>query len=91
MATTADPKSASPRKFNVLGISPIRHEGLDKVTGRARFGADIGARGAGEAVIVPPIAAIANAIYHAVGVRMTELPMSPGAILKALESKNSQD
>ena len=27
--------------------------------------------------IVPPPAAIANAIYRAVGVRMTELPMSP--------------
>ena len=28
--------------------------------------------------IVPPAAAVANAIYHAIGVRMTELPMSPG-------------
>ena len=36
MATTQE----SPRKFRVLDTSPIRHDGMDKVTGRARFGAD---------------------------------------------------
>ena len=40
-----------------------------------------GVRGAGEIPIVPPMGAIANAIYHAIGVRMQKLPMSPGAIL----------
>jgi len=34
--------------------------------------------------IIPPLAALANAISHAIGVRMTRLPMSPGAILKAM-------
>ena len=34
--------------------------------------------------VVPPMAAIANAIYHAIGVRMTQLPMSPGRVLEAL-------
>ena len=43
-----------------------------------------GVRGVGETPIVAPPAAIANAIYQAVGVRMKELPMSPGRILKAL-------
>ena len=43
-----------------------------------------GVRGVGETPIVAPPAAIANAIYHAIGVRMKELPMSPGRILKAL-------
>jgi CO/xanthine dehydrogenase Mo-binding subunit len=43
-----------------------------------------GVRGVGEVPIVPPPAALANAIYQATGVRMTELPMSPGRILKAL-------
>ena len=38
----------------------------------------------GETPIVAPPAAIANAIYQAVGVRMKDLPMSPGRILKAL-------
>lgn len=43
-----------------------------------------GVRGVGEVPIVPPPAAIANAIYDAVGVRMDELPMSPDRLLKAL-------
>ena len=47
-----------------------------------------GLRGVGEAPIIPPLPALANAIYDAVGVRMTRLPMTPGAILEALEEKN---
>lgn len=45
-----------------------------------------GVRGVGEAPIVPPPAAIANAIARAVGVRMTALPMSPGRVVKALHA-----
>jgi xanthine dehydrogenase molybdenum-binding subunit len=41
-----------------------------------------GVRGAGEPPIVPPLAAIANAIYRATGVRQTKLPMSPRRILE---------
>jgi CO/xanthine dehydrogenase Mo-binding subunit len=40
-----------------------------------------GVRGAGEVPIVPPPAAIANAIYRAVGVRLRRLPMSPPRVL----------
>jgi CO/xanthine dehydrogenase Mo-binding subunit len=43
-----------------------------------------GVRGVGEVPVVPPMAAIANAIYHAIGVRLTQLPMSPGRVLEAL-------
>ena len=49
-----------------------------------------GLRGVGEAPIIPPLAAMSNAIYHAVGVRLTKLPMSPGAILDALDEKKNQ-
>jgi CO/xanthine dehydrogenase Mo-binding subunit len=45
-----------------------------------------GAKGVGEVPIVPPMAAIANAIFDAVGVRMTSLPMSPPKILAALDA-----
>ena len=47
-------------------------------------GHPFGLRGVGEACLVPPMAAIANAIYDAVGIRMEELPMSPGRVSKAL-------
>ena len=44
-----------------------------------------GVRGVGETSIVPPLAAIANAVSNAAGVRMTHIPMSPPRILAALE------
>jgi len=50
----------------------------------ANPGHPYGVRGVGEVPIVPPMAAIANAIHNAIGVRMTKLPMSPGTILDAL-------
>lgn len=46
-----------------------------------------GVRGVGETSIVPPLAAIANAVSNAVGVRMTHIPMSPPRILAALETE----
>ena len=50
----------------------------------------LGVRGVGEVSIVPPPAAIANAIYRAVGVRMTQLPMSPPRLLKAILAARQQ-
>jgi CO/xanthine dehydrogenase Mo-binding subunit len=47
-------------------------------------GHPFGARGVGETPIVPPAAAVANAIYHATGRRMTELPMTPARILEKM-------
>ncbi len=43
-----------------------------------------GVRGVGETPIVPPLAAVSNAVARAIGVRMHALPMSPPRILKAL-------
>ncbi len=43
-----------------------------------------GVRGCGETPIVPPAGAIANALHDALGVRMAELPMSPGKVLEQL-------
>ena len=44
-----------------------------------------GVRGVGETPIVPPMAAIANAVEGALGMRFMDLPMSPPRVLKALE------
>ncbi len=43
-----------------------------------------GVRGVGEVPIVPPLAAIANAIADATGHRFTDLPMSPRRVVEAL-------
>ncbi len=45
-----------------------------------------GARGVGEPPVVPVAAAIANAIKDAVGVRMTQIPMTPERVLASLAS-----
>jgi CO/xanthine dehydrogenase Mo-binding subunit len=43
-----------------------------------------GARGVGEPPVVPVAAAIANAVYDAVGVRMTQIPMTPERVFAAI-------
>lgn len=48
-----------------------------------------GVRGVGEVCIVPPLAALANAIHNAVGTRMPELPMNPATVSKAIAESAS--
>jgi CO/xanthine dehydrogenase Mo-binding subunit len=49
-----------------------------------------GAKGVGEPTLVPTAAAIANAIYDAVGVRITSLPATAEKVCKALQAKREQ-
>jgi CO/xanthine dehydrogenase Mo-binding subunit len=50
-----------------------------------------GARGVGEVPIVPPMAAVGNAIRDAIGLRMHSLPMSPPKVRAALDLANGDD
>ncbi|MBI4642069.1 MAG: xanthine dehydrogenase family protein molybdopterin-binding subunit [Candidatus Tectomicrobia bacterium] len=50
-------------------------------------GGPYGAMGVGESPIIPPAGAIANAIFHAVGVRIRDLPLTPEKVLFALKGK----
>jgi len=45
-----------------------------------------GAKGVGEPPIIPPLAAIANAVAAAIGSRICELPISPERVWRALKS-----
>jgi len=47
-----------------------------------------GAKGIGEAALNPTAAAVANAIYHAIGVRFTEIPITPEKVLQALRKED---
>lgn len=49
-----------------------------------------GAKGAGEATILPMASALANAVHDAVGVRITSLPITPVKILQALHALQAQ-
>jgi CO/xanthine dehydrogenase Mo-binding subunit len=46
-----------------------------------------GAKGVGEVPIVPPLAAVANAVSRAMKVRMPDLPLSPPRVLAAIEGR----
>jgi CO/xanthine dehydrogenase Mo-binding subunit len=46
-----------------------------------------GVRGVGEVPIVPPMAAVANAIHAATGMRLRDLPMSPPKILAEIDAE----
>src|SRR5437870_1716688 len=48
-----------------------------------------GAKEAGQGPLLPVIPAIANAIHHALGVRIDEVPITPDKILKALDLKRA--
>jgi aldehyde oxidoreductase len=51
----------------------------------------LGVKGIGEPAMVPTCPAITNAIYDAVGVRITELPATPEKVLAALMEKRAQE
>ena len=53
----------------------------------ANPGHPFGVRGVGEVNIVAPPAALANAIYRAVGVRMERLPMKPQTVLETIAAQ----
>jgi len=50
-----------------------------------------GAKGASETAILPGAPAIANAVFDAVGVRITDLPITPEKILAALRARQDEE
>jgi xanthine dehydrogenase molybdenum-binding subunit len=51
-------------------------------------GHPFGVRVVGEACMMPPLAAIANAVYNVMGLSMRDLPMSPVVMLRTLQEKD---
>ena len=50
---------------------------------------NLGAKGLGEPPRIPATAAIANAVYNAIGVHLREIPMTPARVLAALKRKET--
>jgi CO/xanthine dehydrogenase Mo-binding subunit len=48
-----------------------------------------GAKGLGESGVIPVSAAVANAVADAIGVRLTELPLSPERVFAAVQARRS--
>ena len=51
----------------------------------------LGVKGVGEPAMVPTIPAVMNAIYDAVGVRITALPATPEKVLMAIREKEQRE
>jgi CO/xanthine dehydrogenase Mo-binding subunit len=64
-------------------MPPLQHQFADSYEPTGPFGA----KGLGELNMDPTAAAINNAIFDAVGVRVKTLPITPEKILKALKEK----
>lgn len=69
-----------PLAVDIPAIKPIIVESIDPE-------GPFGGKDAGETPVHTGSGAIPNAIYNAVGVRIKELPITPYAVLKALEEK----
>jgi len=66
-----------------LDLPPIKTILVEPIEPNGPFGA----KGIGEPALNPATAAVANAIYNAIGIRITELPITPEKILQALHGK----
>jgi xanthine dehydrogenase YagR molybdenum-binding subunit len=69
--------------YKLLGPSDM-FEAVPIFTEGANAGNNTSATGMAEPVFVPTLAAIANAVYNATGVRLRQLPMTPDRVLAAL-------
>jgi CO/xanthine dehydrogenase Mo-binding subunit len=69
----------------ILDVPPIDVVMIEKHDPTGPFGA----KGVGEPTLVPTAAAILNAIYDAVGVRIRSLPATPEKVLRALQEQPS--
>ena len=76
--TTRFPACTTFRPCRTLRFVPGRRNG------------PFGAKGVGESGIFAVSPAIANALDDAVGVRLTHLPLSPEAVLRALRAKDGR-
>ena len=70
-----------PRSANACPVESILIETNDPE-------GPFGAKGMGEAALLPTAAAIANAVYDAIGVRIKDLPITPDKVLAALKSQH---
>jgi len=78
-----NPNFANYRLPRSIGTPPMESIFVETNDPQGPFGA----KGMGEAALLPTSAAIANAIYDAVGIRLKELPFTPEKIIAALHKQ----
>ena len=83
-STSGFAKYILPTSLDVPRINSIIIEDPDPL-------GPLGVKGIGEPAMVPTIPAIMNAIYDAVGVRITALPATPEKVLMAIREKEQRE
>ena len=78
------PTSTTPSR--AADVPPIRVLLLGRPDPRAPYGV----KGVGEISMVPVAPAVANAVAHAVGIRVRELPITPDKVLGALRAREGR-
>jgi xanthine dehydrogenase molybdenum-binding subunit len=84
---TMNPNFRDYKILTAKDVIPIEAPVLETHDPESPFGA----KGIGEPGCVPTAPAIANAIYDAVGVRITDLPITPERVLAAIREKKGLD
>jgi 4-hydroxybenzoyl-CoA reductase alpha subunit len=74
------------RIFFINDVPPIKSILVESIDPDGPYGA----KGLGEPTTIPTAAAVASAIYDAVGVRIKTLPITPEKILRALKEKDEE-
>ena len=82
--------NASLADYKVPGIADLPPVMVNDAIDAYQSNAPFGAKGVGESATMPLSPAIANAIDDAVGVRLTELPLSPEAVFRALRAREGR-
>jgi CO/xanthine dehydrogenase Mo-binding subunit len=80
--------NASFADYKIPGIHDVPSAMENKVIENWQSNGPFGAKGVGELATFGLSPAIANAIEDAVGVRLTELPLTPEAVFRAIRAKN---
>jgi CO/xanthine dehydrogenase Mo-binding subunit len=79
--------NASLADYKIPGIADVPAVMINEAIDAYQHNAPFGAKGVGESSTMPLSPAIANALDDAVGVRLTELPLTPEAVFRALREK----
>ncbi len=82
--------NASLADYKIPGIADLPAVMVNEAIDAFQQNAPFGAKGVGESATLSLSPAIANAIDDAVGVRLTELPLTPEAVLRALREKDGR-
>jgi CO/xanthine dehydrogenase Mo-binding subunit len=80
-------RNASLAEYKIPGLLDLPAEIVNEAVVAEQRTGPFGAKGVGETATFGVSPAVANAVHDAIGVRITELPLSPQAVYEALQRK----